>query len=238
MYSTLNADDADFGRPLVTGCAHDLGLRFGQTFQIRLIQCSPKLMTDTSLSLLTRLQDVEDSVSWGRFNELYTPLMHRWLGQYGISATDRDDIVQNVMSAVAQEIETFQHNQRAGAFRTWLRRMLVFRVQNFWRNSKRQPVAATSDLQEQLNQLADENSEQSHIWNQEHDRAVVGRLMEIVRPRFQDHTWQAFAQQMLEGRNPAQVAQNLGITPGAVYMARNRILAALRAEAEGLVDTL
>ena len=195
-------------------------------------------MTDTSLSLLARLQDAEDSVSWGRFADLYIPLLHRWLSRYEISEADREDIIQNVITAASQEIGAFGQNQRTGAFRSWLRRIMVYRVQNHWRASKRHRTANGSDVQEQLNQLEDEHSEQSQIWNAEHDRAVVGRLMEIVRPRFQEQTWQAFAQQMLEGRNPAQIAEDLGMTPGAVYMARNRILAALRAEAEGLVDTL
>jgi hypothetical protein len=43
---------------------------------------------------------------------------------------------------------------------------------------------------------------------------------------------------LFEGQKPAQVAAVLDMPLGSVYMARNRVLAALRSEAEGLVDSL
>ena len=92
-------------------------------------------------------------------------------------------------------------------------------------------------MTEQLNQLEDDNSGLSRIWNEQHDRAVIGRLMEVVRPRFAPKTWAAFERQIFDGQKPAQLAAELEMSIGAVYMARTRILAALRSEAEGLVDT-
>ena len=66
----------------------------------------------------------------------------------------------------------------------------------------------------------------------------MARLIEVVRPRFQPKTWEAFRRQLFEGQKPAQVAAILDMPLGSVYMARNRVLAALRSEAEGLVDSL
>jgi RNA polymerase sigma-70 factor (ECF subfamily) len=196
-------------------------------------------MNETSLSLLARIRQSGDADDWNRLVELYTPLMRGWLRAYGVNETDAEDLVQEVLSVVAQELARFNHNQRTGAFRSWLRRILVHRLQNYWRGRRHQPAApGGSSLLEQLKELEDEQSQLSRVWNQQHDREVIARLMELVRPRFQPKTWEAFRRQLFEGQQPAQVAASLGMPLGSVYMARNRVLAALRSEAAGLVDSL
>lgn len=196
-------------------------------------------MNETSLSLLARIRQSGDSESWNRLVELYAPLMRGWLRSYEVRGADADDLVQEVLTVVSQELPKFNHNQRTGAFRNWLRKILVHRLQNYWRAQKRHPPAkGGSSLLEQLHQLEDENSQLSRVWNEQHDRDVIARLMELVRPRFEPKTWEAFRRQMFEGQAPAEVATDLGIGLGSVYMARNRVLTALRREATGIVDSM
>ena len=196
-------------------------------------------MNETSLSLLARIRQSDDSDSWNRLVELYAPLMRGWLRSYEVSGADADDLVQDVLTVVSQELPKFNHNERTGAFRSWLRRILVNRLQNYWRRRKQPPPAkGGSSLLEQLKQLEDDNSGLSRIWNEQHDRDVIARLIDLVRPRFQPKTWEAFRRQMFDGQKPGQVAADLGMTLGSVYMARNRVLAALRREADGIVDEL
>ena len=196
-------------------------------------------MNETSLSLLDSLRSSPETGSWNRFVQLYAPLMRGWLRAYGVSAADEDDLVQEVLAVVSQELPGFDHNQRPGAFRNWLRKILVHRLQNYWRGRKQQPPAVGgSSLQVQLGQLEDDNSDLSRIWNQQHDRELIARLVDLVQSRFQPRTWEAFRRQMFEGQKPTQVAADLEMTLGSVYMARHRVLAALRSETEGLVDSL
>ena len=196
-------------------------------------------MNETSLSLLARIRQSDDSDSWNRLVELYAPLMRGWLRSYEVSGADADDLVQDVLTVVSQELPKFNHNERTGAFRSWLRRILVNRLQNYWRRRKQPPPAkGGSSLLEQLKQLEDDNSGLSRIWNEQHDRDVIARLIDLVRPRFQPKTWEAFRRQMFDGQKPGQVAAELGMTLGSVYMARNRVLAALRRETGGIVDEL
>ncbi len=180
-----------------------------------------------------------DSESWNRLVELYAPLMRRWLRAYEVPGADVDDLVQEVLTVLSQELPKFTHNQRTGAFRAWLRKMLIHRLQNYWRSRKRQSLGqGGSSVLEQLEQLADDQSQQSRIWNEQHDRDVIARLLELVQPRFQPKTWEAFRRQMFEDQKPAQVARELDMSIGSVYVVRNRVLTALRQEAAGLVDSL
>lgn len=195
-------------------------------------------MDKTSLSLLARICQASDSSSWKRLVDLYAPLMRSWLREYGVQDADADDLIQEVMAVVAREITNFNHSQRPGAFRSWLRITLVHRLRDFWRSQRRRPDAqGGSGILERLNELEDETSQLSGIWNEQHDRDVIARLVELVRPTFLPKTWDAFHRQMFEGQRPEHVATELGMTLGSVYMARCRVLNALRREAAGLVDS-
>lgn len=195
-------------------------------------------MDETSLSLLAQVRQASDPRSWERLVDLYAPLMRRWLRAYGVQDADAEDLMQEVLSAVAREISNFDHNQRPGAFRSWLRTMVVHRLRHFWRSKNiRQVAAGGTSMLEQLNQLEDETSQLSRIWNEQHDREVIARLIELVRPTFLPKTWEAFHRQMFCGQRADQVAEELGMTLSSVYVARSRVLAAVRREAAGLVDS-
>ena len=194
-------------------------------------------MNSTSISLLNRLQQTDDSKNWNRLVELYAPLLRAWLRKYDVQDSDADDIVQEVLAAVMKELPNFQHNQRIGAFRSWLRTILANRVKLFWRSQKYRPVATgTSSLDDQLNQLQDDASEVSQMWNREHDEYVLQRLMKAVQPQFEAKTWQAFRRQVVDGEKANMLASELDMSLSSVYMAKSRVLSALRRESEGLVD--
>ncbi len=196
--------------------------------QIKLKAHVPSLMSETSISLLARVCRSGDSDSWNRLVELYAPLMRGWLRSYEVTGADADDLVQDVLVVVSQELPNFKHNERPGAFRSWLRKILVNRLRNYWRARRRPTAAGGSNMLQQLQQLEDDASELSRIWNEQHDREVIAKLIDLVRPTFQAKTWEAFERQMFSGQRPDQVAAELGMPHGSVYMARHRVLSALR----------
>lgn len=61
--------------------------------------------------------------------------------------------------------------------------------------------------------------------------------MALIRPKFLPKTWEAFHRQMFGGQRADQVAAELNMSLSSVYVARSRVLAALRREAAGLVDS-
>jgi RNA polymerase sigma factor (sigma-70 family) len=146
-------------------------------------------MTDTSMTLLNRLQQTGDPETWRQLVDLYSPLLTRWLQKYDVQTSDSDDLVQEVLMAVSQDLTKFNHNGRPGAFRAWLRSILVFRLRNFWRKRERRPMTpGDSDLEHRLSQLDDPASEMSQLWNQQHDQHVAQRLLAICRQHFEADT--------------------------------------------------
>ena len=193
-------------------------------------------MNDTSLSLLCQLKQTPDAESWQQLLEFYSPLLRRWLKQCDVQPNDVDDLVQEVLMTVSSELASFDHNGRPGAFRSWLRTTLVNRVRNHWRAKGRLPTAGGSDVERRLADLADPNTALTQIWNRQHDRHVLSKLLNRIESDFSENTWSAFRLTALEGEKPNEVANQLDISVNAVFIAKSRVLSRLRQEAEGLVE--
>lgn len=190
-------------------------------------------MAETSLTLLERLRHPSDTAAWKRLVDLYTPLIHGWLRRHAVTPDDANDVVQEVLGVVLREAPQFQHNQRPGAFRCWLRTVTIHRLRAFWKSRRSQPFAATDA---ELEQLVDPDSELSRLWDQEHEQHILRRLLELIESEFAPATWQAFRRLTLEEHRAADVARDLGTTVNAVLLAKSRVLRRLRQEGRGLVD--
>lgn len=194
-------------------------------------------MEVTSQSLLIRLQGSNEDKDWNQFDGLYRPLIRSWLFQHGESAdADIDDLTQVVMLAVTQSLKSFEHNQRIGAFRAWLKSIVINRLQDFWRSRHRRATLGKIVDWDFLVQWADPNSELSSIWDREYERHILRRATETIESSFEPKTFQAFRLQMVEGLSAAETAETLGLTRTAVLIAKSRVLKRLREEAAGLIE--
>jgi RNA polymerase sigma-70 factor (ECF subfamily) len=194
-------------------------------------------VSDTSFSLLDRLCHSPDAESWNRLVELYTPVLRSWLRRYDVLApADVDDLVQDVLMTVAREMPQFKPRAEKGAFRSWLRTILVNRLRHFWRSRQRRPTAVGgSDFLKELEQLGDGATPVNELWDREHDREVMFRLLQLVQSHFAPQTWQAFRRQVLDGQSAETVAVELNLPVHSVYAAKSRVLKALRSMADGLI---
>jgi RNA polymerase sigma-70 factor (ECF subfamily) len=193
-------------------------------------------MDATRQSLLLRAQ-TGDQDAWKDLTDLYRPLIVGWLRYQAVPVNEVDDLVQEILLAVVQSLPSFCHSGRIGAFRAWLRTIAHNRACDFWKARGRQaPAAGGRDGAEALAQLEDPDSELNRLWDEEHDRYVLRCLLDLMELEFEPTTVRAFRRVALEGTSSTDVAEELGLSVGAVYAAKSRVLGRLRQEAEGLVD--
>jgi RNA polymerase sigma-70 factor (ECF subfamily) len=191
---------------------------------------------ETSDSLLDRLRTRPDEAAWRRLDDLYRPLIRRSLLRYPGLGEEAEDVVQDVMEVLVRELPGF-HRQRNGSFRRWLRTVTAHRVLAHHRARQGRPRALGAPPEEcPLAQLSDPHSELSTLWDHEHDRYVLRRLLELVEPLFEPTTLAAFRRVVFDEVGAAQVAEELGLSVGAVWLAKSRVLSRLRQEAAGLID--
>lgn len=195
-------------------------------------------MNETSLSLLQQMRESPEQEAWVRLHRLYEPLIRKWLIRYELQPSDADDVTQEVLLAVSKDIGAFDHNGREGAFRAWMKGILVNRLRKFWHSRDRQPVGGGgSDMNRQLAELDDPASQITLIWNEDHDQHVLNQVMAIVETRVEPKTWAAFHMTVFGGVKPKDAAEKLGLSLNAILIAKSRVLSRLRHEARGLVES-
>jgi RNA polymerase sigma-70 factor (ECF subfamily) len=191
---------------------------------------------ETSRSLLERLAAAPTDDDWRRLLELYQPLLRAWMTRSGVRPSDIDDLTQEVLLVVFREVGRFEWRGQ-GAFRAWLRTILVHRIHNYFRARRHRPTATgDSDFLRSLHELESPDSELSRQWDREHDEYVTTSLLRRVQGDFAPATWRAFQRHALEGAPAAQVAEELGLSLNSVLLAKSRVFKRVREELAGLVE--
>ncbi|MDX1970709.1 MAG: sigma-70 family RNA polymerase sigma factor [Planctomycetaceae bacterium] len=190
------------------------------------------LLTTTSLTLLERLGRGADDAAWGRFVELYTPLLLAWCRRLGLSDADAADMAQTVFVTLYEKLPEFRYDP-ARSFRAWLKTVLL----NAWRNQVRQRKNRSADGggTADPDQIPDTDP-RLQLDEAEYRAHLVRRALKLMQEQFEPKTWKACWAFVVEDRPAAQVAQELGISENAVYLAKSRVLRHLRHELRWFLD--
>lgn len=188
-------------------------------------------MNTTPISLLERLRQPKQEEAWARFVELYTPLIYHWARLIGLQPQDAADLVQEVFVVLIEKLPQF-HYDPTKSFRGWLRKVTL----NKWREMQRGrsgPLAGADSAR--LAELASPDPAEQ-FWETDYRRHLAARAMELMQSDFQPTTWKACWEVVVSGRSATDVAAELGISRGAVYAAKFRVLTRLRQELDGMLD--
>jgi RNA polymerase sigma-70 factor (ECF subfamily) len=189
----------------------------------------------TSLGLLQRAR-ANDGDAWRRIVSLYGPLVRLWCGRAGLGPEDAEDVSQEVFASAAANLGGFHHDKPGDTFRGWLRVITRNAVlAHFRRCQGRARAEGGSDAWERLQEVADPLGAP-----EEEEAAEVGRLyrraVEGVRGEFEERTWRAFWLTAIEGRSPAALVDELGMSAAAIRQARSRVLRRLKQEMGEILD--
>jgi RNA polymerase sigma-70 factor (ECF subfamily) len=183
----------------------------------------------TRLSLLVRLRDAADERAWAEFVSIYEPAVYGFARKKGLQDADARDLCQEVMGSVARAIDRWDPDPCKGPFRAWLfriaRNLLINRAASERRHTRGSGESDIHDLLEQ--QPADETAD-SALFDVQYKRQLFQWAATMVRSEFTDATWHAFWKTAVDDRGIRDVADELGLTTGAVYIARSRVIAKLR----------
>lgn len=188
-------------------------------------------MDSTSASLIERLRRPEDRDAWARFVELYTPLLYSWARRWGLRGEDTADLVQDVLTALVQKLPEFRLDPTQ-RFRGWLWTVALNKCRDLQRKRAAAPARRSAAL---LDDLAGPDGA-ALVEEAEYRTYLVGRALRLMQADFQPSTWKACWEHVVCGRPAADVAAELRLSVGAVYVAKSRVLSRLRQELSGLLD--
>ncbi|MEM7146536.1 MAG: sigma-70 family RNA polymerase sigma factor [Verrucomicrobiota bacterium] len=186
----------------------------------------------TRQTLLIKIRDHEDNSAWCEFADLYTPLIKNFALSRGLGPEDAADVTQDTLKAVAKAIENFEYDPDKGTFRSWLYTVTRSKLNNhFAKNLKHPPATGSTAVHQIIEDIPDPSSDderQREYWELEYKRHMFDWAASKTRHEFESNTWDAFWKTAVEQLSPAEAAEQLNLSPGAVTVAKHRVIKRLR----------
>jgi RNA polymerase sigma-70 factor (ECF subfamily) len=191
----------------------------------------------TRHTLIAKLRDPADAAAWREFLALYEPLVYRLARHKGLQDADARDLCQEVVRAVARAIDRWEPDPAKGSFRGWLFTIARNLTINFLtRRDRHARGSGDTDVLAVLDAVPAADPGASAAFDAEYRKRLFRWAADQVQDEFAAKTWQAFWRTGVENRPVTEVAAELGMTAGAVYVARSRVLARLRQRIQQLGD--
>ena len=195
----------------------------------------------TNPSLLRAVRDPTSDQAWAAFAARYEGPIRRWCRCLGLGGDAVDEMTQRVLVKLLDAMQSFDYDPRR-RFRGWLRRVVENEVKAGWRTRRRRPGdhgRGDLDAWQMLRALPDPDevgaAEACLAAEELLERdLLVHTACQRARGRVEGHTWRAFWMTTVEGGKGRDVADRLGMTLGAVYVAKCRVLDLIREEIKAL----
>jgi RNA polymerase sigma-70 factor (ECF subfamily) len=170
---------------------------------------------------------MSDAGAWREFIEIYEPLIFRFAKRRGLQEADAREVAQNVFIAVAKAVERWKPDPERGKFRAWLFRIARNQLVNHVTKHRRDKATGRTTEWKLLYDLSDSSSVEPETL-QDYRREMFRLAAAQVRESVQSETWDAFWRTAVLNENVEKVANELGLSRGAVYIARSRVTAKIR----------
>jgi RNA polymerase sigma-70 factor (ECF subfamily) len=196
----------------------------------------------TDPELIAALADRGRHDAWYEFERIYAPALLSTLRKRGFAQADAEDCSQRIFAKLIQAVSQFESDGQPAAFRRWLYRVARNETASFLREQTRYPKTLTSSglLCQQTRATTgnlpgakpeDCQLEPDHEMEAEYRKHVFFEATAIVQAEVSTKQWQAFWMTMVQALPTHRVAKTLGMSVGAVYVAKGRVLKKLQAVA-------
>jgi RNA polymerase sigma factor (sigma-70 family) len=190
----------------------------------------------TRYSLLSRLQNWDDSESWKDFFDTYWRLIYSVAIKSGLTETEAQDVVQETIISVAKDIQKFKRDRGLGSFKGWLRNLTRWRIADQLRKRTAGGwQGTTADDHETgtlgMVEIADPTgSGLETVWDDEWQANLLEAAMERVKHRVKEEHYQMFDLYVVKGWPVNRVAELLGVSVARVYLAKHRVSTMIKKE--------
>jgi RNA polymerase sigma factor (sigma-70 family) len=188
---------------------------------------------ETQDNLILRLRDPEDSRAWSEFVKIYRPVLYRFASERGFQHADAEDLAQEVLASVSRGVRSWSPDRKRGRFRAWLFKIARNKTINLLTRRRYQSIGSGDTRT--LRWIEDQPAPAQEDWtalDRAYRREMLAWVIKQARLGVAEETWQAFWLTYVQEEPVPTVAARLGLSVGAVYIARSRMLARLIREAK------
>jgi len=178
----------------------------------------------TRITLLQRLRNGTDHLSWEDFFARYWPLIYGSAKYHGCSDNTAEEVVQDVMLVVFEQKDVFQYDPERGRFRDWLGTVVRNKVAQYRRSPAQRvrPIGLEEDPA--MDRIPSQDLSPDAAWEEAYENALLAVLLDTVRRETNPKTYLAFELSALGELSGKQVSEITGMSRNAVYKSHKRVI--------------
>jgi RNA polymerase sigma factor (sigma-70 family) len=193
----------------------------------------------TRASLINRLKNWQDQVSWQEFFDIYWKLIYGVARKAGLTDAEAQDVVQITMTSVAKHMPTFQYDPVIGSFKAWLliktRWCIIDQLRKRGPFAEHRPISSQTTGTGTVERVADPAGQAlDAIWDAEWETNLVDAAIARVKRQFDPQKYQIFDFYVNKEWPPEKVASRFNVSVGQVYLIKHRMTETIRAEVKRL----
>lgn len=203
-----------------------------------------KDLLPTRWTLLTRLKDWDDQDSWREFFDAYWQLIYNTGIKAGLTHTEAEEVVQEVVISVAKKMPEFKTDPAAGSFKAWLLKITQWRITDqFRKRARHQAVprppahddSRTGTIERIPDPVAGRFEEEWDVeWEKNLFQAALNRAKGQVKPEL----FQMFDLLVTKQWPALKVSRRLRVNLAQVYYAKYKVSALVKREIQKLQKRL
>jgi RNA polymerase sigma factor (sigma-70 family) len=204
----------------------------------------------TRQSLVARLKDLGDQESWREFFESYWRLIHAAARKAGLTETEAQEVVQEVMLAAAKKMPGFTYDPAKDSLKGWLLAVTRWKVGDQFRkreSSAKSLGGAPPSAPERrgtpsgdqtartatIERVSDPNQFDA-IWDSEWRENLLRTALDRVKLKVNPAHYEMYHLHVVQGMSVRETAKALEASAAAVHLAKHRVGRLVKAELKRL----
>lgn len=186
--------------------------------------------SDSTLSSesLEKVREFDD-LAWQKMVDLYYPSVYAWCRRSGIDEHTAADVSQEVFRSVAGSLHGFDRDRDRTAesggkqsLGAWIRTITRRRIADHFAASGDPPGLGGTTQQFWMGQLVEPVQSEPGAGGSSNRK--LREAVNQVQQEFEPNSWQAFWLVAVQQRPTDEVAESLGMSLNAIYLAKGRIM--------------
>ncbi len=171
----------------------------------------------TRKTLLERVKDPHDDLSWDEFYNYYKDYVFIIVVNMGVDEHSAKDLVQEIFVKAWKALPDFDYSSSKGRFRSWISTITKNSVRTKFRDNSRRPQ--TDELEDNF---FSDNKAIDEIVEVEWKKFVASKALENIKDEFSEKNLSAFIE-LMNGTDIKKVSQKYELQESTLYVYRTRI---------------
>lgn len=203
-----------------------------------------KELLPTRWTLLTRLKDWDDQESWREFFDAYWQLIYNSGIKAGLTHTEAEEVVQEVVVSVAKKMPEFKTDPAAGSFKAWLLKITQWRITDQFRKRARhqamhRPPAHDDSRTGTIERIPDPAADKvEEVWDIEWQNNLLQTALNRTKSSVKPQQFQMFDLLVNKQWSALKVSRRLHVNLAQVYYAKYKVSTLVKREIRKLEKRL